>query len=115
MPSLGDLHRIIGELGDFLETHSGAISAVSAVFVAAFTYTLWRATTRMWRTAQEHARHLERSVEAARMSAEAAIAVETARLFISNADFAASGQPAGRAILHLANRGRTPAIVFQAA
>jgi hypothetical protein len=68
MPSLSDFYRIISDFGNFLEAHNGAISAVSAVFVAAFTYTLWRATTRLWRTSQEHAKHLERSVVIAEQS-----------------------------------------------
>jgi hypothetical protein len=71
MPSLSDLYRIISDLGNFLEAHNGAIAAVSTVFVAAFTYTLWRATTRLWRSSQQHSSHLESSINEASRSATA--------------------------------------------
>lgn len=54
-----------------LEEHSGAISAISAVFVACFTYTLWRATTKLWRSSQQHSQHLEFSLAEASRSASA--------------------------------------------
>lgn len=57
--------------GDFLERHNGAISAISTIFVAFFTYTLWRATTRLWRSSQRQARNLESSIIDAGRSATA--------------------------------------------
>jgi hypothetical protein len=58
-------------VGRFLDEHSGVISAVSTVFVAAFTYTLWRATTKLWKSSQRHAAHLESSIAQAGRSATA--------------------------------------------
>ena len=68
-------------VGWFLEIHNAAISAISAVFVAAFTFTLWRATDRLWRASQDQGRHSERAAEAAQTSAKAAI--DTARAVVA--------------------------------
>lgn len=35
---------------DWLNDNSGAINAIAAAFVAAFTFTLWRSTKQLWRT-----------------------------------------------------------------
>jgi hypothetical protein len=71
MAFLGYLVSTIATIGRFLEDHSGAISAISTVFVAAFTYTLWRATTKLWKSSQRHAEHLESSLAQAGRSATA--------------------------------------------
>jgi hypothetical protein len=59
------------EIAKFLEEHNGAISAISTVFVAAFTYTLWRATTKLWHSSLKHSQHLESSLAEASRSASA--------------------------------------------
>lgn len=76
--TLSAAEGVLAVCGAFLETHSGAISALSAIFIAVFTYTLWRATTRLWRVSQRHAEHLEQSVAIARVNAETASVSATA-------------------------------------
>jgi hypothetical protein len=71
MPPLDDIIGIVLSIGQFLDDHAGSISAISTVFVAAFTYTLWRATTKLWESSKTHARHLESSIAEAGRSAAA--------------------------------------------
>ena len=65
------MFTIFIEIAKFLEEHNGAISAISTVLVAAFTYTLWRATTKLWRSSLRHSQHLESSLAEASRSASA--------------------------------------------
>lgn len=51
-------------IGSFLEVHSGALSAIAAVAIAGFTYTLWRSTAKMQASATATLEHLEREFEA---------------------------------------------------
>src|SRR4051794_35263363 len=44
----------------FTDKNNGALIALATIALSAFTFTLWQATDRLWRTSQEHARHLER-------------------------------------------------------
>jgi hypothetical protein len=48
------------------------LGAISSIFIAVFTLTLWIATDRLWRISLIHARHMERSVGTARATAGAA-------------------------------------------
>jgi hypothetical protein len=48
------------------------LGAISSIFIAIFTLTLWIATDRLWRISLIHARHTNRSVNAAQTSADAA-------------------------------------------
>jgi hypothetical protein len=36
-------------VGEFLEAHNGAVTAIATCFIAGFTFILWRATTRQAR------------------------------------------------------------------
>jgi hypothetical protein len=40
--------------GNFADTNQGAITALATVFLALFTFTLWRSTTRLWKVSIEH-------------------------------------------------------------
>jgi hypothetical protein len=86
-------------IGDFLDRHNGAISAISTVFVALFTYTLWRATTRLWQSSQRHARHLEESIAEAGRSATAMEHVS-----VTLADTAASAAENTRLVREMSER-----------
>lgn len=68
---LSTLYDSLLLFGDFLDRHNGAISSISTVFVALFTYTIWHATTRLWRSSQRHANNLEASIVEAGRSATA--------------------------------------------
>ena len=61
-----DLLAVIGiilwSIVDLTESHHDLVIALGTLAIAAFTYTLWRATDRLWRTSQIHAGHMERSV-----------------------------------------------------
>lgn len=59
----------VGYVGEFLETHNGAVTAIATVFIAAFTIVLALVTNRQ-------AKLTKITAEAAKLSAEAAIGVE---------------------------------------
>ena len=52
-------HALVVVLG-CLDEHSELLTGVATVFIAAFTYTLWRATTRLWRAHERSFTELER-------------------------------------------------------
>jgi hypothetical protein len=56
------------------------LGAISSIFIAIFTLTLWLATDRLWRISRIHAGHMERSVKAAQANAAAAQAAAEASL-----------------------------------
>src|ERR1700730_2329066 len=72
-----------------------SITTIAIAATAVFTGTLWRATNRLWETSQEHGRHMERSVEAAKRSAEISrqALVTTQRAFVFLNEFDADGVP----------------------
>jgi|HubBroStandDraft_4_1064222.scaffolds.fasta_scaffold26042_4 hypothetical protein len=120
------LYQVISDFGNFLEAHNGAISAISAAFVAAFTFTLWRSTVKLWRTSREQSIHIERSAKASNVAADAAgqsarvaqdALLKLERPFLLPSlqvfGFEARRDERSRTFIRfeLSNFGRTPAIV----
>jgi hypothetical protein len=70
-------------VGNFTDKNNGAIVALATVALSAFTFILWRATSQLWRTSQEHARHVERSIE---LSKEALVTTQRAFVFLNELD-----------------------------
>lgn len=42
-------------LADFFDQHNGSVNAIAGLFIAAFTYTLWRSSEKMWNVALDQA------------------------------------------------------------
>lgn len=59
------LHLQIVCIEDWTEHYQGAIGAVATLMVAAFTFTLWRATKRLWRSAEDQLTEFRRSLNTA--------------------------------------------------
>lgn len=53
-------------MGNFVAENHDAINATAAVLVAAFTFTLWRSTARLWKVAAKQADTLQQSTTEAR-------------------------------------------------
>jgi hypothetical protein len=129
--------------GRFIDRHDPSITALATIIIAAFTFTLWQSTEKLWRASEKQFRHAEieaqrarvnrlrdaerfeeqvaiarDSANAARMSAQAAIGVEIARVLISNIEFQwnSVGNLVGnlqfpKVTISVKNYGRTPAFV----
>lgn len=97
MPLLRSIFDGLISLGSFLDAHNGAISAISAVLIAGFTFTLWRATARLWEISR---RELDHSEDTAERQLRAYILVKEGRL-LTEAGIGAR--------LCFKNYGRTPA------
>jgi hypothetical protein len=65
-------YDITVSLGYFVEAHNGAFTAVASIAIAAFTYTLYAATTGLVEAARIQASDMKRSVMAAEDAAKAA-------------------------------------------
>jgi hypothetical protein len=63
----------IWHLGELIENHEGAITAIGTLFIGAFTATLWWSTRRLWDEARIARRLALRSVRIAKQSADAAM------------------------------------------
>lgn len=48
---------------DFTDKNNGAIIALATMALSAFTYTLWRATDRLWENSRVQSGHMERTIE----------------------------------------------------
>ena len=57
-------------VGTFTSDNDSAIAAVSALLVAVFTFTLWNATSRLWRSAEKQLAEFRRSLDQARAIAD---------------------------------------------
>jgi hypothetical protein len=97
MPSFDWIIRDFGSVGSFLDEHNGAVAAISTIFVAFFTATLWRATTRLWQSSLRQSRHMEETAERELR----------AYVLVVRGGIAPGNPPAARIILR--NYGRTPA------
>lgn len=62
----------IGRLFVFLDEHNGALTALAGIAVAAFTFTLWQSTEKLWAEAQQQRRDGRRAVLANIAAARAA-------------------------------------------
>jgi hypothetical protein len=71
-PSFGTVSVYVGCSGEFIERHDGAITAISTIIIAAFTGTLWMATSGLLDSAVTQSRHTEIAAKAAQASAEVA-------------------------------------------
>jgi hypothetical protein len=60
-------------LGEFLERHDGAITAIATIAIAAFTGTLWYATKKMMEGGESQMAIAREAAEAAKISADAAM------------------------------------------
>lgn len=58
--SFDGIEHALGTFLDCLDVHSGLLTGVATVFIAAFTFTLWRATTRLWRASERTFADFER-------------------------------------------------------
>src|SRR5262249_15837506 len=117
---------------DILNENAPAIGALATIAIAAFTWTLWRATDKLWQAgekqiavAQKTAEAATESADAAYLSAKAALRAEQAHVFpiIENENivemvqsWGRSGNPAReikriRVSYRLKNLGKTPAII----
>jgi hypothetical protein len=65
-------YEITVALGNFVEAHNGAFTALASIAIAAFTYTLYAATTGLVEAARIQAKDMKRSVQAAEDAATAA-------------------------------------------
>jgi len=72
------------ETARFLNYNAGAIAAIASVFVALFTWTLWRSTHLLWEVGREQHNAAMRQLAVATMSAEAAIGVEMPRMILTD-------------------------------
>lgn len=88
-PIFSNTTRGLECITDWLGTNSDAVTALATIAIALFTWTLWRATTGLLKTANNQAadnlraiKASEKSAKAAKDSADALKAIERARLFV---------------------------------
>lgn len=55
----------------FVDTHSGALTLIATVAIAAFTFTLWRSTDKLWSAAERQRRDARHSIYASQVAARA--------------------------------------------
>lgn len=48
-------------VGDWLESHNGALIAIATIFLAVFTWRLWVSTNRLWKSGEKALRQTERA------------------------------------------------------
>jgi len=116
-------------IGELISNYNGIIVALATVAIAFFTYTLWRATSGLFKVAQEQSRDMKASItvaqeatiaaqkaaEAAEKSADALPAMERAYVFVE----VRRKNPKARLTINfntfceivIRNYGKTPAIV----
>jgi hypothetical protein len=105
----------VGCIGQFLDGHGGAITAVAAIIVAIFTALLWITSDRLWSEALEAGRTAKIAADAASKNASAALMavrpwltcdVEIAGPLMFNGD----GAAVFRFKIIVRNIGKTPAM-----
>jgi hypothetical protein len=94
---------------DWTEHYQGGIGAVATLMVAAFTFTLWRATKRLWRSAEDQLTEFRRSLNtaenhAAHMANSVTEAAKTATAMQSLAESFAKNVEIVKAVSEI-NRG----------
>ena len=92
----------ITDIGTWFDTHNGAIAALAALFVAAFTFTLWRSTNSLWNAGERQLAHLE-------ITAQRQL---RAYVLVDQIETGPATEPfplAGRYQIDLKNFGQTPA------
>jgi hypothetical protein len=95
----------LSTISNFLEGHSGAITAVATALIAVFTVALAYSTKRLWKATKETA-------EAALKTAEALPTVERAYLFVNKVtDAPEEGTDKQQVQIWLRNAGKTPATI----
>jgi hypothetical protein len=68
---LDALASFLFSTGIFVEQHAGAITAIASIAIAGFTWTLWRATSGMLKTASQQSADTNRSIAEAARAASA--------------------------------------------
>lgn len=113
----------------WIESHNELITVAATIFIAVFTWTLTRATKKLWKVSQKQSEHMETSIviaqqaaaasqksaEAAEKSADALPAMERAYIFVE----VRRKNPKARLTINfknfceivVRNYGKTPAIV----
>jgi hypothetical protein len=106
-PSYNIVLVTLWHLREALNSYSGAIAALATIAIAAFTWTLWRSTDKLWKSAERQFQHVKQkefqafldrgddikrlreqiniareNAEAGKLNAQALIEVERAHLFI---------------------------------
>lgn len=72
---------IIVEIGAFLDTYNGVITAIATIAIACFTWTLYRSSERMWKITNISAKAARRSANAAKSAAHALPIIERAYVY----------------------------------
>jgi len=107
------LRATISNLVEWLETHDGAITALATIAIAAFTYTLYRSTEKLWKAGEQQIALAQTSAETTRRVLDHTRTVERAYVKISHVEpglvFATDGTV--RVTVQVKNFGRTPANV----
>lgn len=118
--------QLLNVIREWVDTNSDLLTAGATIAIAFFTFTLWRATSKMMKVAQEQSKDMKASIAIAKKSADAAKAsadnlpiVERAYVF-ANVKFGginglSNGDVEFLALLYLKNYGRTPAIIKEIA
>jgi hypothetical protein len=120
------------QIGKFIDEHNGVVAAIATVFIAAFTWTLWQSSEKMWKVTARSVTVARRAANAAAVSAalaeksvDAFTSTEQPRVFISRIEptikNCAGAKYQGTKVPHeimltgtIKNYGRTPALIKQA-
>jgi len=117
---------------NWIATNSDLLTAVATIAIAFFTFTLWWATSKMMKVAQEQSRDMKTSIDiakkaadAAKQSADALPAIERAYVFVKarlnpsnkdSVDIIGFGQNQATELIPIeliaTNHGKTPAILM---
>jgi len=111
----GTFVNYVGCIGEFLDVHGGAITALAAIVIASFAALLWISTDKLWTQALEAGRTARISADAASKNANAALLaarpwltcnVEIAGPLVFDAD----GDAVFRFKISARNIGKSPAM-----
>ena len=78
---------IIWSIGNFLERHNGAITAIATIIIAVFTWRLWWSTNNLWSAAEKSGVVAAVAANAAKASADAAVRASMPILFPAVSEF----------------------------
>lgn len=100
-------------VGEIIDQHSGFVTAIATVVMAAFTGTLWWASAGQYDLLEQQIAVAKESADAAKKQADAAVAVELPILFVSKIGFASGHWAEYDSVeITVTNYGRTPAFIF---
>jgi hypothetical protein len=78
------IHQILAAGGDTLNRYSAAITAIGTLAIAAFTFTLWCSTNRLWKTSEKQMAFVRQSADAALLTAQVSKAAIRAIITVKN-------------------------------